>query len=64
MGDDALLPLRLFRNRTFAVGSAQSLVIGIGMFGGIASIPLYLQIVKGASPDQGRPADAAAGGRA
>jgi EmrB/QacA subfamily drug resistance transporter len=50
MGDDALLPLRLFRNSVFAVGSAQSFVIGIGMFGGMASIPLYLQIVKGASP--------------
>ena len=50
MGDDALLPLRLFRNSVFSVASAQSLVIGIGMFGGMASIPLYLQIVKGASP--------------
>ena len=50
MGDEALLPLRLFRTRNFAVGSAQALVVGMGMFGGIASIPLYLQIVKGASP--------------
>jgi EmrB/QacA subfamily drug resistance transporter len=50
MGDDALLPLRLFGNGVFAVGSSQSFIIGIGMFGGMASIPLYLQIVKGASP--------------
>jgi EmrB/QacA subfamily drug resistance transporter len=50
IGDEALLPLRLFRNDVFAVGSAQSFVIGIGMFGGMVSIPLYLQIVKGASP--------------
>ena len=50
MGDEALLPLRLFRTGTFALGSAQSFVVGIGMFGGMASIPLYLQIVKGASP--------------
>ncbi len=50
LGDEALLPLRLFRIGTFAVGSAQSFVIGIGMFGGMMSIPLYLQIVKGASP--------------
>jgi EmrB/QacA subfamily drug resistance transporter len=50
MGDEALLPLRLFRNSVFRIGSAQSLVIGIGMFGGLMSIPLYLQIVKGASP--------------
>jgi EmrB/QacA subfamily drug resistance transporter len=50
MGDEALLPLRLFQRGVFAVGSAQSFIVGIGMFGGMASIPLYLQIVKGASP--------------
>jgi EmrB/QacA subfamily drug resistance transporter len=50
MGDDALLPIRLFRGRVFPVGSAQSFVVGMGMFGGMACIPLYLQIVKGASP--------------
>ncbi len=50
MGDEALLPLKLFRNGVFALGSGQSFIIGIGMFGGMMSIPLYLQIVKGASP--------------
>jgi MFS family permease len=50
MADEALLPIRLFRNGVFALGSTQSFVIGIGMFGGMVSIPLYLQIVKGASP--------------
>ena len=50
MGEEALIPMRLFDNRVFSVGAAQSLVVGVGMFGGIASIPLYLQIVKGASP--------------
>jgi EmrB/QacA subfamily drug resistance transporter len=49
-GDEALLPLRLFRNGVFALGSAQSAIIGIGMFGGITLIPLYLQLVKGNSP--------------
>jgi EmrB/QacA subfamily drug resistance transporter len=50
MGDDALLPLRLFRSPTFAVASGQVTVVGMAMFGGLAVIPLYLQIVKGASP--------------
>jgi EmrB/QacA subfamily drug resistance transporter len=50
MGDEALLPLRLFRGSVFAVGSAQATIIGMGMFGGMVSLPLYLQIVKGASP--------------
>ena len=50
MGDDALLPLRLFRNSVFSLGSIQATIIGMGMFGGLSCIPLYLQIVKGASP--------------
>jgi EmrB/QacA subfamily drug resistance transporter len=47
---DALLPLHLFRNRTFAVSSGANVVIGLGMFGGLATLPLYLQIVKGMTP--------------
>jgi EmrB/QacA subfamily drug resistance transporter len=49
-GDDALLPLRLFRGRTFSIGSLLNFIIGMGMFGGLAALPLYLQIVKGVSP--------------
>jgi EmrB/QacA subfamily drug resistance transporter len=48
--DDALLPLRLFRNRTFAIGSVGSIVLGAGMFGGILLLPQYLQVVHGSSP--------------
>ena len=50
MGEEALIPLRLFKVRTFAVSTAANAVIGTAMFGGIAVLPLYLQIVKGASP--------------
>jgi EmrB/QacA subfamily drug resistance transporter len=50
MGDDALLPLRLFRSPTFSVAAGQVTVVGMAMFGGLSVIPLYLQIVKGASP--------------
>jgi EmrB/QacA subfamily drug resistance transporter len=49
-GEDALLPLHLFRGRTFAIGSSLNFIIGMGMFGGLAALPLYLQIVKGATP--------------
>ena len=51
-GDDALLPLRLFRGRTFGIGSLLNFILGMGMFGGLAALPLYLQIVKGASPTE------------
>ncbi len=52
IGDEALLPLRLFRNGVFSVTAASGLIIGMGMFGGLVLIPLYLQIVKGASPTE------------
>jgi EmrB/QacA subfamily drug resistance transporter len=52
LGDEALLPLRLFRNGVFSVTSISGLVIGMGMFGGLVLIPLYLQIVKGVSPTE------------
>jgi EmrB/QacA subfamily drug resistance transporter len=51
-GDSALLTLRLFRNHGFAVGAGQSLVVNVGMFGGIVLLPLYLQLVKGYSPTE------------
>ncbi|WP_346620302.1 MDR family MFS transporter [Blastococcus montanus] len=47
--DDALLPLRLFRNRSFAVSGIGSAVMGAGMFGGLLLLPQYLQIVQGSS---------------
>ncbi|MEU7585759.1 MDR family MFS transporter [Micromonospora sp. NPDC049230] len=47
---EPILPLRLFRSATFALANAALLVIGLVMFGSIIFIPLYLQIVKGASP--------------
>ncbi|TFV60466.1 DHA2 family efflux MFS transporter permease subunit [Geodermatophilus sp. DF01-2] len=47
--DDALLPLRLFRNRSFTVSGLGSIVMGAGMFGGLLLLPQYLQIVQGSS---------------
>ncbi|WP_250035773.1 MDR family MFS transporter [Paractinoplanes maris] len=48
-GDEALLPIRLFKNRTIAVGATSSTILGMAMFGGLMTVPLYLQIVKGSS---------------
>jgi EmrB/QacA subfamily drug resistance transporter len=50
MGDDALIPLRMFRTRAVAVGIGASVIVGAAMFGGIMVLPLYMQIVHGASP--------------
>jgi len=50
VGEEAILPLRMFRHGVFSVASLMSFIIGMGMFGGIICLPLYLQIVKGFSP--------------
>jgi len=49
-GDEAILPLRIFRRGVFPVVSGVALLVGAGMFGGLVMIPLYLQIVRGESP--------------
>lgn len=49
-GDNALIPLRIFRNRAIAIALGGGFVIGAGMFGGMLVIPQYLQIVHGATP--------------
>jgi EmrB/QacA subfamily drug resistance transporter len=50
--DGALIPMRMFRVRSISVGIGASLVVGMAMFGGIMILPLYMQIVHGATPMQ------------
>ncbi|WP_395694481.1 MDR family MFS transporter [Nocardioides sp.] len=52
MGDAALIPLRIFRIRAASVTIAASVIVGMAMFGGIMLLPLYMQIVHGASPTE------------
>ncbi len=47
--EEPILPLRLFRNRTFTITSATAFIVGLGMFGAIVFLPLFLQVVLGAS---------------
>ena len=47
---EPVIPLHLFRNRVFSAASAVGFVVGFGMFGAIAYLPQYMQIVKGVSP--------------
>jgi EmrB/QacA subfamily drug resistance transporter len=47
---EPILPLALFRNRTFVVTSAIGFIIGLALFGAVTYLPLYLQVVKGHSP--------------
>ncbi|MEY4423871.1 MAG: hypothetical protein RLZZ258_974 [Actinomycetota bacterium] len=52
MGTDAILPLHLFKSRTFSMTTIMGVIVGVGMFGGMMTIPLILQIVDGASPTE------------
>ena len=45
-----LLPLRLFRDRSFAVSNVVGLVFSFGMFGSIFILIQFLQVVQGYSP--------------
>jgi EmrB/QacA subfamily drug resistance transporter len=46
---EPIVPLTLFRSSVFNVSSAMGATIGMAMFGAIIFIPLYLQLVYGAS---------------
>jgi EmrB/QacA subfamily drug resistance transporter len=47
---EPVVPLHLFRNRVFSAAGAIGFVVGFAMFGAIAYLPQYMQIVKGSSP--------------
>ncbi|ROS61053.1 EmrB/QacA subfamily drug resistance transporter [Frigoribacterium sp. PhB160] len=52
MGDDALIPLKLFRSPTFSMSTVLGVLVGFGMFGALLTVPLYLQLVNGATPTE------------
>ncbi len=52
MGDDALIPLKLFSNATFRMATILGVLVGFGMFGAMMTLPLYLQLVNGATPTE------------
>jgi EmrB/QacA subfamily drug resistance transporter len=48
--EEPVLPPRLLRNRVFVSTSAVGFVVGFALFGAVTYLPLFLQVVKGASP--------------
>ena len=51
-GEEAILPLKLFSNRTFTLTTVLGVIVGIGMFGGMMTLPLLLQIVNNVTPTE------------
>ncbi|MER7619900.1 MFS transporter [Streptomyces sp. NPDC126503] len=47
---EPVLPLKLFRVRTFTLVSVISFVIGFAMFGAMTYLPTFLQVVQGVTP--------------
>lgn len=47
---EPVLPLKLFRIRTFTLCSVISFVVGFAMFGAMVYLPTFLQVVQGVSP--------------
>ncbi|MCZ9346505.1 MFS transporter, partial [Streptomyces sp. TRM76130] len=47
---EPVLPLRLFRLRTFVLSAVISLVVGFALFGAMTYLPTFLQVVQGVSP--------------
>jgi EmrB/QacA subfamily drug resistance transporter len=46
---EPIIPMTLFRNRTFVVATALGLAVGLGMFSAIAFMPTFLQMSSGLS---------------
>ncbi|MGW6400770.1 DHA2 family efflux MFS transporter permease subunit [Streptomyces sp. NPDC055134] len=47
---EPVLPLKLFRIRTFTLSAVISFVVGFAMFGAMTYLPTFLQVVQGISP--------------
>jgi EmrB/QacA subfamily drug resistance transporter len=49
---EPIIPLELFKHWTFSSNIIFAMIMGIGMFGGLVFLPIYLQAVKGMNATQ------------
>ncbi|MFG2792692.1 DHA2 family efflux MFS transporter permease subunit [Streptomyces sp. NPDC048419] len=47
---EPVLPLKLFRIRTFTLSAIISFIVGFAMFGAMTYLPTFLQVVQGVTP--------------
>ncbi|MEU1274668.1 MDR family MFS transporter [Streptomyces sp. NPDC005799] len=47
---EPVLPLKLFRVRTFTLSAVISFIVGFAMFGAMTYLPTFLQVVQGVTP--------------
>ncbi|QCP53937.1 MFS transporter [Trinickia violacea] len=49
---EPIMPLELFKERTFLLPSLIGFIVGVSLFGAVTFLPLYLQVVKNSTPSQ------------
>jgi EmrB/QacA subfamily drug resistance transporter len=49
---EPIMPLELFRDRTFLLSSAIGFIVGVSLFGSVTFLPMYLQVVKNSTPSE------------
>ena len=49
---EPIVPMALFRNGVFRTTSVIGFIVGLAMFGAIVFMPLFLQVVQGATPTE------------
>ena len=49
---EPIMPLELFKERTFLLASLIGFIVGVSLFGAVTFLPLYLQVVKHSTPSQ------------
>ena len=47
--EEPIIPMGLFRNRTFVIATALGAAVGLGMFSAVAFLPTFLQMASGTS---------------
>ena len=52
MAADPMIPLRLFRDRTTALATGASALVGVAMFGATVYLSQYFQLARGMSPTE------------
>ncbi len=52
VASEPVIPLRLFRDRTTALATAASVMIGVAMFGATVYLSQYFQLARGMSPTE------------
>ncbi|NIF18742.1 MDR family MFS transporter [Pantoea sp. Cy-639] len=47
---EPIMPLHLFGHRTFVLAGLIGFIVGVSLFGAVTFLPMYLQVVKNATP--------------